>query len=182
MSSCFCTHTLLSVSVCVCSSCVLNSRVIIISLYSITFHSGFIKTKCPFFCCWCWRLFSTSKSQQWVWSCCLLTVQPCHCPECVSQIGLAAPSLSLPAFQMEKDVLDGKWCSYALKVCFHSNRSIDMRDISLRRMGVTVLFLVQPSIIEQQWLIHYGDKSCCNNEMPDKEWLPGWREEHTEAK
>lgn len=49
-------------------------------------------------------------------------------------------------------------------------------------MGVTVLFLVQPSITEQQWLIHYGDKSCRNNEMPDKDWLPGWSEEQTEAK
>lgn len=57
-----------------------------------------------------------------------------------------------------------------------------MRDISPRRMGVTVLFLGQPSIIEQQWLIHYGDKSCRNNEMPDKDWLPGWSEEQTEAK
>lgn len=72
---------------------------------------------------------------------------------------------------MEKDVLEGKWCSSALKVCFHSNRSIYVRDISSRQMGLTVPFLVQPSIIQQQWLIHYDDKSCHNNEMPGKDWL-----------
>lgn len=44
-------------------------------------------------------------------------------------------------------------------------------------MGLTRPFLVQPSLIEQQGLIHYDDKSRRKNEMSGKDWPRGWSEE-----